>query len=72
MGDWFGPVRYEKIYNNFDNLKSVHRELRSLGVNYFLVKRGGVPIEPPPEDFFSPSYFKLAMKNDHFLLLEVL
>jgi len=72
MGDWFGPARYEKIYNNFDNVKSLHRELRSLKADYFLVKRGGVPIEPPSEDFFSASYFKLAMKNDHFLLLEVL
>jgi len=72
MGDWFGPARYEKIYKNFDNVKSIHRELRTLGADYFLVKRGGVPIEPPPEDFFSPSYFKLIMKGDHFLLFEVL
>ena len=72
MGDWFGPARYKGIYNNFDNEKSLHRQLRSLGANYFLVKRGGVPIEPPPEGFFSQSHFKLVYKNEHVLLFEVL
>jgi hypothetical protein len=72
MGDWFGPGRFERIYSKFSNVKALHQELRSLGANYFLIRRGRVPIEPPPEDFFSPSYFKLIMKNHHFVLFEVL
>jgi uncharacterized membrane protein YqaE (UPF0057 family) len=72
MGDWFGPGRFEKIYNKFSNLKALHQELRSLGANYFLIRRGRVPIEPPPEDFFSPSHFKLVYKNELVLLFEVL
>lgn len=72
MGDWFGPGRFEKIYSKFSNLKALHQGLRSLGANYFLIRRGRVPIEPPPEDFFSPSHFKLVYKNEHVLLFEVL
>ncbi len=72
MGDWFGPGRFEKIYSKFSNLKALHQELRSLGANYFLIRRGRIPIEPPPEDFFSPSYFKLVYKNEHVLLFEIL
>jgi hypothetical protein len=72
MGDWFGPGRFEEIYSKFSNLKALHRELRSLGANYFLIRRGRVPIEPPPEDSFPPSDFKLVYKNEHVLLFEVL
>jgi hypothetical protein len=72
MGDWFGPGRFERIYSKFSNLKALHQELRSLGANYFLIRRGRVPIEPPPEDFFSQSHFKLVYKNEHVLLFEVL
>jgi hypothetical protein len=72
MGDWFGPGRFERIYSKFSNLKALHQELRSLGANYFLIRRGRVPIEPPPEGFFSQSHFKLVYKNEHVLLFEVL
>jgi hypothetical protein len=72
MGDWFGPGRFEKIYSQFSNLQGVHRELRSLGANYFLVRRGRVSIELPPEDFFLPSHFKLVYKNEQVLLFEIL
>jgi hypothetical protein len=71
-GDWFGPGRFEKIYSKFSDLKALHQELGLLGANYFLIRRGRVPIEPPPEDFFSPSYFKLVYKNEHVLLFEIL
>jgi hypothetical protein len=72
MGDWFGPARFERIYSKFSNLKALHQELRLMGANYFLIRRGRVPIEPPPEDFFSPSHFKLVYKNEHVLVFEVL
>jgi len=72
MGDWFGPGRFERIYSKFSNLKALHQELRGLGANYFLIRRGRIPIEPPPEDFFSQSHFKLVYKNEHVLLFEIL
>jgi hypothetical protein len=72
MGDWFGPGRFEKIYGKFSNLKALHQELRGLGANYFLIRRGRIPIEPPPEDFFSQSHFKLVYKNELVLLFEIL
>jgi 4-amino-4-deoxy-L-arabinose transferase-like glycosyltransferase len=70
MGDWFGPGRFEKIYSKFSNLKALHRELRSLGANYFLIRR--VNIDLPREDDLLQSHFRLVYKDEHVLLFEVL
>jgi hypothetical protein len=72
MGDWFGPGRYEKIYKKYSDVNGLHRELQLLKAGYLLIKRGKVPIETPSEDFFSEPYFRLAYKNEHVLLFEVL
>jgi len=72
MGDWFGPGRFEKIYSKFSNLKALHQELRSLGANYFLIRRGRVNMDLPKEGDFLPSDFKLVYKNEHVLLFEIL
>lgn len=71
MGDWFGPARFKKIYSRFSNPKDLHQQLRALGANFFLIRRGRIKMELPGEDSFPPSHFNLVMKNDKFLLFEI-
>ncbi len=72
MGDWFGPARFENIYSRFSDIKALHQELKALGANFFLMRRGRINMELPAEESFPPSHFKLIMKNDKFLLFEIL
>ena len=72
MGDWFGPGHFDRIYGQISNPRALHRELQSLGANYFLIRRDRVKMDLPQEDGFLQSHFKQVYENDHVLLFEVL
>jgi hypothetical protein len=72
MGDWFGPARFENIYSRFSNDQGLHRELRRLGADYFLIRRNRIKMTLPKEGDLPPSLIKLVFKNDYALLFEVL
>jgi len=71
MGDWFGPARFEKVYSKLADDQALHQELRSLGADYFLVRRD-ILKKVFPERTFSPLHFKLIYMNEHVLLFEIL
>jgi len=52
LGDWFGPARFLRIETAMPDGAAVYRELRAMGVDYFLVPYALGPVRLPTEPSF--------------------
>lgn len=55
MGSFFGPARYNRIFDKLSDGRALYSELKSLGTDYFLVKQSP-PVSLPQDSFFRENF----------------
>jgi 4-amino-4-deoxy-L-arabinose transferase-like glycosyltransferase len=70
MGDWFGPARYQNIFDHQDDSQSLLQVMQDLNATHFLMTyhRGRYEL---PEDAFFKEHFIPIDQSEHYQLYRI-